>query len=157
MSPPLSGACLYLPHSAGLAPPPQLWGHAQTVMLRRIYSPFGPSPQWVTPDTLLGMTGAGAPTWDTARSLNVWLLSERSTEWRCLCPMSRWMERLIRSGYTMRFAITPSRFNGLLETILPALEQGVALQSKIRELLRKDIISRVPARRRKWSFTPSTS
>ncbi|XP_028255153.1 GTPase IMAP family member 4-like [Parambassis ranga] len=67
---------------------------------------------------------------------------ERYSEWRRVCSLDRWMDRLISRGYTLQFATTPPPFNGILETVLSSPGQRQALQAELEELLVKRAISR---------------
>lgn len=58
--------------------------------------------------------------------------------------MNKGMDHLFNKSYMLQIAAASPRFNGVLENFLPSPEQGLVLQTKLRELLTKNIISRVP-------------
>lgn len=43
--------------------------------------------------------------------------------------MDEWISKLICNGHTLQFVSPPPRFNGMMETMLPSMEQSDALQS----------------------------
>ncbi|KAK2902453.1 hypothetical protein Q8A73_012199 [Channa argus] len=71
-------------------------------------------------------------------------LSERYHQWRQLCLLDKWMDRIIRKGYSLHFATPPPSFAGILETRLSSPAHTTALASELSDLLGKRAISVVP-------------
>ncbi|KAK2898066.1 hypothetical protein Q8A73_014446 [Channa argus] len=71
-------------------------------------------------------------------------LSERYHQWTQLCVLDKWMDRIIRKGYSLQFATPPPSFAGILETRLSSPAHTTALASELSDLLGKRAISMVP-------------
>ncbi|XP_067357562.1 uncharacterized protein [Channa argus] len=71
-------------------------------------------------------------------------LSERYHQWTQLCVLDKWMDRIIRKGYSLQFATPPPSFAGILETRLSSPAHATALASELSDLLGKQAISVVP-------------
>ncbi|KAK2891979.1 hypothetical protein Q8A73_017644 [Channa argus] len=71
-------------------------------------------------------------------------LSERYHQWTQLCVLDKWMDRIIRKGYSLQFATPPPSFAGVLETRLSSPAHTTALASELSDLLGKRAISVVP-------------
>ncbi len=63
--------------------------------------------------------------------------------WLVLLSLSRWLTRTIRLGYTIQFARRPSKFRGILETLVGA-RNALVLRELIAVLLAKDAIESAP-------------
>ncbi|KAK2895968.1 hypothetical protein Q8A73_015456 [Channa argus] len=71
-------------------------------------------------------------------------LSERYHQWTQLCVLDKWMDRIIRKGYSLQFATPPPSFAGILETRLSSPAHTTVLASELSDLLGKRAISVVP-------------
>ncbi|GAA6064854.1 uncharacterized protein LOC113526632, partial [Tachysurus ichikawai] len=73
------------------------------------------------------------------------------TAWEELPGVSRWVLRTIVDGYTVQFASSPPRFNGMCPTLVGP-EQALVLEREMRALLGKGTIEVVPPSARESGF-----
>ncbi|GAA6098881.1 uncharacterized protein LOC116675969, partial [Tachysurus ichikawai] len=73
------------------------------------------------------------------------------TAWEELPGVSRWVLQTIVDGYTVQFASSPPRFNGMCPTLVGP-EQALVLEREVRTLLGKGAIEVVPPSARESGF-----
>ncbi|KAK2902582.1 hypothetical protein Q8A73_012328 [Channa argus] len=78
----------------------------------------------------------------------------RGPNWRLPCVLDKWMDRIIRNGYSLQFATAPPSFAGILETQLSSPAHMTALASELSDLLGKRAISVVPPMEETQGFYP---
>ena len=72
--------------------------------------------------------------------------------WRNKCNLSQWLEKTIDRGYCIQFQSIPPPFQGVEETMVTSPEEVEALETEIKGLLQKGVITKVPWEQREEGF-----